>query len=68
MRLNSSLRCRAGRVSMDMIARARQRFLIALITPKPLMNEGNLKINSEGTYSIVNRQITTLINNYIEIK
>ena len=32
------------------------------------MNEGNLKINSEGTYSIVNRQITTLINNYIEIK
>ena len=31
------------------------------------MNEGNLKINSEGTYGIVNRQITTLINNYIEI-
>jgi hypothetical protein len=26
-----------------------------IITPKPLMNEGNLKINSEGTYSIVNR-------------
>ena len=32
------------------------------------MNERNLKINSEGTYSVINRQITTLINNYIEIK